>query len=181
MIQTANNQVLQRRRARRDGWTKKARQQFLDELAASANVAAALRVVGLSKSSAYRLRHHDAAFGALWDAARETAYGRLKDELLARAMGEVVADDRVNPDGPSAAPTSADAQPFDTRLAMTLLQEEKRTVEKGRTGRMIYKQLLPEEVDAALARALDGLERRLARQGLVVAQGMWRAVVPREE
>lgn len=59
------------RRARHDGWTPARQAAFLAGLAATRSVSAAAASVGLSASSAYRLRRHPAAaaFRTSWDAA----------------------------------------------------------------------------------------------------------------
>lgn len=69
-----------------NGWTKRRRTAFLDRLRASANVSAAARAAGLSRSSAYALRGRDPDFRAAWDEALEEALDDLEAELRRRAI-----------------------------------------------------------------------------------------------
>jgi hypothetical protein len=57
------------RRARHDGWTAARIEQFLETLGKTGCVRDAARVVGLSSTSAYRLRAEAADFAQAWDAA----------------------------------------------------------------------------------------------------------------
>lgn len=80
-------------KARHDGWTPERQQQFIEALAASACVEEAARTVGLSASSAYRLRaKFDAqSFRLAWDAALDYGIRRLSDAAIARAIhGEAI-------------------------------------------------------------------------------------------
>jgi hypothetical protein len=58
-------------RHRGDGWTPCRQREFLAVLARTRSIAGAAAAVGLSRTAAYRLRHHPAArdFAAAWDAA----------------------------------------------------------------------------------------------------------------
>ncbi len=71
---------------RHDGWTARRRAKFLDVLASTANVTAATKAVGKSKSTVYELRKRDAEFARAWDAAIDIAM----DELEAIAFDRVV-------------------------------------------------------------------------------------------
>jgi hypothetical protein len=87
---------------RRDGWTPFARRLFLEVMAETGRVSRACEYAGLSVSSAYALRHRDAAFASGWDAACELARAPLADALYERALdgttetitrnGEVIAE-----------------------------------------------------------------------------------------
>ncbi|RMD89771.1 MAG: hypothetical protein D6807_03020 [Alphaproteobacteria bacterium] len=68
------------------GWTSRRRRLFLDALRASANVSAAARRAGMSRSAAYALRQSDASFRAQWDDALEEALDALEEELRRRAL-----------------------------------------------------------------------------------------------
>lgn len=75
-----------------DGWTPARQWGFIQTLADTASVAQAARSVGMSVSSAHRLRRHPAAegFRAAWEAAIEQNWGRLEQVALERALqGEV--------------------------------------------------------------------------------------------
>ncbi|RMF70364.1 MAG: terminase [Alphaproteobacteria bacterium] len=71
-------------------WTEPQRKRFLDVLRKSANVSAAARAVGMSRSSAYQLRRQDPEFRAAWDEALEEALDLLEAELWRRALKGVV-------------------------------------------------------------------------------------------
>jgi hypothetical protein len=76
---------------RHDGWTPVRQAAFLRELAATHNVAAAARMVGMSRQSAYKLRTRlrDASFGAAWEAAFQTRFDVLAEAALERALNGV--------------------------------------------------------------------------------------------
>lgn len=75
-------------RPRHDGWTPPKRQAFLDHLAQNGNVAAAARAVGMSASSAYRLRTRPdgADFAQLWDITLEMTHDELYTHLVTQAL-----------------------------------------------------------------------------------------------
>ncbi len=60
---------IQVRKVRKDGWTGKRRQLFLDRLAATCSVGPALAATGMAASSLYRLRRRDADFAEAWEDA----------------------------------------------------------------------------------------------------------------
>ncbi|UAJ11839.1 hypothetical protein [Polymorphobacter megasporae] len=74
------------RRARSDGWTAERQLAFIEVLARGGNVGAAAASVGISVTSAYRLRARSdgAAFRFGWKAAQEMAYFKLRDIALGR-------------------------------------------------------------------------------------------------
>ncbi|GIX17682.1 MAG: hypothetical protein KatS3mg119_1868 [Rhodothalassiaceae bacterium] len=67
-------------------WTPPQRARFLAVLRETANVSAAARAVGMSRSGAYQLRQQDEAFRAAWDDALEEALDLLEAELWRRAL-----------------------------------------------------------------------------------------------
>lgn len=71
-------------------WTAERQSRFLTELAATANVSASARAVGMSEASVYRLRRRSAAFCEAWIVALREGYDRLEMMLLDRAMNGVV-------------------------------------------------------------------------------------------
>ncbi|PZQ23904.1 MAG: hypothetical protein DI569_02750 [Sphingopyxis macrogoltabida] len=105
-------------RERRDGWTPEKQVAFIDALGECGCVTEACERVGLSPSTAYRLRRRvDAySFRAAWDAALDYAIRRLSDAAFSRALhgvtrpvwfqGEQVGERRY----------------FDERLTMFLLR-----------------------------------------------------------
>lgn len=71
---------------RSDRWTRETQERFFEQLAATVNVAASLRAVGMSAAGAYKARGRSAQFRAAWDAALEEGYQRLEFVLLERAI-----------------------------------------------------------------------------------------------
>lgn len=74
------------REARSDGWTTERQLAFFEHLAEHGHVARAAEAVGMSPSSAYRLRGRAGAdaFGFGWRAATAMAYYRVRDIALER-------------------------------------------------------------------------------------------------
>lgn len=77
-----------RRRPRRDGWTEEKQRRFIEVLADTGLVGHAAKEVGMSRSSAYRLRRaaHAGAFARAWDLARERAGALIEDIAFERAI-----------------------------------------------------------------------------------------------
>ncbi len=75
-------------RRREDGWTAERQVAFVEALAASANVQAACRAVGMSASSAYELRARPgaASFREAWGVALDYAVHRLGEAAFDRAL-----------------------------------------------------------------------------------------------
>ena len=75
-------------RERHDGWTPEKQVEFIDALGECGCVTEACERVGLSPSTAYRLRRRvDAySFRAAWDAALDYAIRRLSDAAFSRAL-----------------------------------------------------------------------------------------------
>ena len=60
--------------------TKERQGRFLQALANTGSVTAAIAVAGSSRTRVYELRKADPAFAAAWDEAEEAAVDRLEDE-----------------------------------------------------------------------------------------------------
>jgi hypothetical protein len=77
---------------RHDGWTDARRRGFLEALAQCGEVAKAARAVGMSATSAYRLRARKdgALFRAAWDAALAHAVHSLEGAALDLALNGTV-------------------------------------------------------------------------------------------
>ena len=75
------------RKVRGANWTKAKREGFLEHLAATANVRASVRAVGMSEAGAYKLRRRMPEFHAAWKAALAEGYERVELLLLERALG----------------------------------------------------------------------------------------------
>ena len=76
------------RKPRADGWSPQRQQAFIGALADSGSVMTAARQVGMSASTAYRLRRSPdgAAFAAAWDVAMQQAAHALVDAAFERAI-----------------------------------------------------------------------------------------------
>ena len=140
---------------RHDGWTVARQKAFVEALALSGCVDDACRSVGMSDTSAYRLRLRDPAFSDAWEAALEVALDRLDHAALARSIrgvarpifykGEQVGEWRH----------------FDERLTMFLLRQRK----PARFGKWIEREPPPPAEDKygcdasmRLIRAMDYFE-----------------------
>ena len=87
--------------------TKERRERFLQALANTGSVTAAIAVAGSSRSRVYALRRADLAFAAAWQEAEEIATDRLEEEARRRAVdgvpeplvsaGKLVRDDDGQP------------------------------------------------------------------------------------
>ena len=60
--------------------------RFLREFARTGSVSAACRASGLARRTVYNWRDADADFSRRWEGARERGVGRVRDELMARAL-----------------------------------------------------------------------------------------------
>lgn len=78
-------------RVRADGWTPLAQERFIRALEVMGSVRAALRAVGISRNSAYKLRERPGAdsFARAWDAALDFGRSRAFDVMLDRAMNGI--------------------------------------------------------------------------------------------
>lgn len=65
-------------KARHDGWTKARQRHFINVLAATRSLTRACRAVGMSRTSAYKLRDRPEArqFRSAWNAALGSAFDR---------------------------------------------------------------------------------------------------------
>ncbi len=99
VLRGVNNRLVQVARARLGQWTPRIEARFLRTLAATCNVTAACKEVGLTKQSAYYRRRKWPSFEQRWDEAVEIGYARLEMALLENGcnMLEAVA---VEPDAP---------------------------------------------------------------------------------
>jgi hypothetical protein len=85
-------------RKRHAGWTAERQRKFIEHLALTGHVGEACAVVGVSSSSAYRLKNKPGAesFSRAWDAAIRMSATRLQAIMLDR--GELVMERRVPSD-----------------------------------------------------------------------------------
>ena len=97
-------------RKRHAGWTAERQRKFIEHLSLTGHVGEACAVVGVSSSSAYRLKNKAGAdsFSSAWDAALRMAAARITAIMLDRAMngrverhykdGELVMERRIPSD-----------------------------------------------------------------------------------
>lgn len=147
------------------GLTAAMQQKFLDTLAATSNVRASARAVGMGAGKLYAARETDAAFAAAWERALAIAYDRLEQAMLRYAVSRFAAD-AIDPDD---ADPAADAQSAATRvsapevsrtdleIAMALLNRGQRT-----DGRFTRKRTASaRESETVVREKLDLLARKL--------------------
>ncbi|MCM8729578.1 hypothetical protein ACFO8O_01160 [Hephaestia sp. GCM10023244] len=133
-------------RTRCDGWTPDRQRAFLEAIAEGHNVDAAARIVGMTRQSAYALRHRaaGAAFAVGWSAATMIAREHIADTLLTRAIDGQV-DTYTRADG-----TEITRHRYDNRLATTLLARLDRMVETAPEPEAHAARLAAREFDAYL-------------------------------
>jgi hypothetical protein len=78
-------------RQRHDGWSAERQGRFLEVLAATGTVDSAVRALGMTRVSAYKLRKRAGAesFAAAWDAALSAGRAQMMDHLMERAIDGV--------------------------------------------------------------------------------------------
>ena len=137
----------QLRRPSKRSWTKAKEAKFLSVLAATCNVSRACEEAGVSDTSAYRRRKHNAAFRAGWMDAIGAAYQRLELVLLDRALNgteKIV----VKTDG-----REERMREYPNQIALTLLRMHRDTAAEATT------EIPAVDVEEIRARLLDKLER----------------------
>jgi len=153
---------LQVRKAARGGWTPAKRAAFLEHLAATCNIAASARAVGMAPRGAHALKARDAVFAADWARAIEAAYETLEARLLAYALGE--AEGEAEAESEAEADGDAEAElrgaHFDPRVAVQALGFRKRAGgAAGGTGAgTLCKRVSLAELEAVLVARLDALD-----------------------
>lgn len=83
---TNKKRAPQLQKPRRKSWTKMRRENFLTELATTANVRAAARAANMCPQAAYKLRNRDPGFYREWLDALTQGYEQLELMLLEQAM-----------------------------------------------------------------------------------------------
>jgi len=123
-------------RPRHDGWSAEKQILFLQALAGTGCVEEACRRVGMSDSSAYKLRNRPcgSSFRRGWDAALDCAMHRLEQAALGRALNGVPRP--ISKDGEQV----SEWRHFDERLTMFLLRSRR----PHRYGKWIERMLAPD-------------------------------------
>ena len=152
---------LQVRKAARGGWTPAKRAAFLEHLAATCNIAASARAVGMAPRGAHALKARDAVFAADWAAAIEAAYETLEARLLAYALGEAEGEVETEADGVADGDAGAESRGahFDPRVAVQALGFRRRDAAAGGRGPSCKRATIA-EVEAALVARLEAIARR---------------------
>jgi hypothetical protein len=142
---------------KRETWTAEMKRTFLANLAATANVQASIRAIGMSESAVYRLRQRSPEFRADWMAALREGYARLELMVLERAMngtpkpivyaGQIVGQ----------------VTEYSDRLALTLLTAHREAVMGERTTTKATASE-PEEVRQRILDKLAEMNARLIEQ-----------------
>ena len=144
-------------------WTKAKQEQFLEHLAATCNVRASCRAVGLSEPGAYKRKKADAGFRASWARAVAEAVGRLELMLIERAMKGTVKT-HVTREGVKLRTTE-----YPDRIALSLIRVHKEEARQAE-GDAIEDEPI-EAVRARIARKLDMLVRREAAKAAKTKAG----------
>ena len=168
---------LQVRKAAKGGWTPAKRAAFLEHLAATCNIAASARAVGMAPRGAHALKARDAVFAADWAGAIEAAYETLEVRLLAYALGEAdgeaeaesEAEAEREPEAESDGVVDGDAEAesrgahFDPRVAVQALGFRKRGgAAVGAGAGTLRKRVSLAELEAVLVARLDALDAQAA-------------------
>jgi hypothetical protein len=156
---------LQVRKAAKGGWTPAKRAAFLEHLAATCNIAASARAVGMAPRGAHALKKSDAAFAADWAGAIEAAYETLEVRLLAYALGD--AEGEAEAESEAEADGDAEAElrgaHFDPRVAVQALGFRKRGgAAVGAGAGTLRKRVSLAELEAVLVARLDALDAQAA-------------------
>ncbi len=157
-------------RARVKQWTPRVERRFLAALAATCNVKAACREVGLWPPSAYNHRNRWPAFARAWDEAIETGYVRIEASLVEaacnsgrnRTVSQTVRADRFS--DPEEVPI-AEMPPMTIDQKIHLLHMHKHQVLKlGKAPGLQPRVATEDEVEKALMKALRRTESWLKRE-----------------
>ena len=144
-------------RARVKQWTPRTEQRFLAALAATCNVKAACREVGLWPPSAYNHRNRWPAFARAWDEAIEEGYVRIEASLV-EAAG-------CNPYSELEEVPVAEMPPMTIDQKIHLLHMHKHQVlGLGKAPGLQPRVATEEEVEKALAKALRQTESWVKRE-----------------
>ena len=131
------NMGKQLRRPHRDGWTAKAKKEFLNVLKATCNVQEAVRSVGMSSAGVYYQRQHDPAFAAGWAEALEQGYAELEMHLLRQSIFGCETTEIVDDGKDDGARKTKTVHSYPHLIAFRLLLAHKSAVQEYRQERGI--------------------------------------------
>lgn len=138
-------------------WTRRMKAEFLDELAATCNVAASAAAIGVSATSVYALRRRDDAFADAWQEALAQGYQMLETQLVGHALTGGGAGE-----GQRLATGDPDRPGLDVELALKLLNDHRGQALRGRpVGGPRPKVASRAETNVAIMKKLKAIEGRL--------------------
>jgi hypothetical protein len=149
----------QLRRVRRDGWTARKREIFLDEYATHGNAAAACRAAGMDEGAAYRLRRRDPEFAEQYDQSLAVAMLRLEEMAIqyAKSGGRMAAVE------PGEIPP-VDIANFDPELALKILNRNRASQAGGKPAGAKPRRASKAELTAVILKYLAVLKRLRAKR-----------------
>jgi len=150
----------QRRRVRKDGWSARKIQIFLDHYAVSGNAGEACRAAGMYEGAAYRLRRRDPDFAGQYDEALAVSKLRLEEMAIqyAKTGGRIVP---VEPG--EIAPV--DLANFDPELALKILNRNRPSQNgNGRGAGAKPRRASKAELIETAVKLLGVLKRRRAKR-----------------
>lgn len=134
-------------------WTRRMKETFLDELAATCNVLASAEAIGVTATSVYALRRRDDAFAEAWQAALAQGYQMLETQLVGHALAGGGAA-LVNGDPARAA--------IDVDLALKLMRDHRGQAGRDRpVGGPRPRTATRADTNASIMRKLKAIESRL--------------------
>lgn len=129
--------------------------RFLERLAMTSNVSAAVRHAGWTKTAVYRLKQSDAVFRAAWLEALAIGYEELEMEMLQRARFGIIKTTGPKSDKPARITEYSDAQ------ALRLLLAHKQEVEETKSAHASNDQ---QSAKIRLRERLEALRERSASE-----------------
>lgn len=134
-------------------WTAGLTGMFLDHLAATGNIAAAARSIGIDPAQCYYRLRTNAGFAEEWRAAIVAGYQTVEIGLI----GHVLSGGTAEADG--------DAPPFDWERGLRLLTlADRRHAGAGKQGKPPRQLATRDETDALVLKRLAALAARKQRQ-----------------
>ena len=138
-------------------WNQGMKRDFLDHLAATCDVKASARSIGVGVSSVYVLRRRDERFAAEWQQALALGYQMLETQLVGHVLSHDPSNYLTNGD---TAKTGAIYVEHALRL-LTVHREALLKTAKAPRGGSVHRQVSQEETDAALLASIAKTERKL--------------------
>ena len=147
-------QPLARKGGKRVRWNARMKAEFLDTLAATANVIAAAKAIGVDPVSVYALRRRDPAFLAEWALALEQGYQLIETLLVGHVLASSGAAVPI--------PCPDERAPLDFDTALRVLSHHRATVcgrARTRRGGPKVQRAGDDETNAAILKKLAAIEK----------------------